>query len=65
MLFVDSQNTIHLGKNPTFYNRLKHIDVKYHSISDVLDAKLLELAKVHTNDNGYDLTTKTLTRGKF
>ncbi|KAI5389585.1 hypothetical protein KIW84_075031 [Lathyrus oleraceus] len=51
--------------DPTFHNRSKHIDVRYHWIHDVLDAKLLELAKVHTNDNGYDMMTKALPRGKF
>lgn len=30
VLFVDSQNLIHLGKNLSFYNRSKHIDVRYH-----------------------------------
>nr|KYP42640.1 Retrovirus-related Pol polyprotein from transposon TNT 1-94 [Cajanus cajan] len=29
-LFVDSQSVIHLGKNPTFHSRSKHIDVRYH-----------------------------------
>jgi hypothetical protein len=65
VLFVDSQSAIHLGKNPTFHNRSKHIDVRYHWIRDVLDAKLLELAKVHTDDNGSDMMTKALSRGKF
>ncbi|KAI5402703.1 hypothetical protein KIW84_050343 [Lathyrus oleraceus] len=43
----------------------KHIDVRYHWIHDVLDTKLLELAKVHTYDNGFDMMTKALPRGKF
>src|SRR3954462_9887990 len=58
VLFVDSQNTIHLGMNLTFHNRFKHIDVRYHWIHDVLDAKLFELAKFHTDDNGSILITK-------
>ncbi|KAI5393255.1 hypothetical protein KIW84_060393 [Lathyrus oleraceus] len=62
---VDAQITIHLGKNPTFHNRSKHIDVRYHCIRDVLDAKLLELAKVYTYDNGYDMMTKALPIWKF
>jgi len=64
-LFVDSQSAIHLGKNPTFHSRSKHIDVRYHWICDALDAKLLELEKVHTDDNGADMMTKALPRAKF
>nr|KYP59970.1 Retrovirus-related Pol polyprotein from transposon TNT 1-94 [Cajanus cajan] len=64
-LFVDSQSAIHLGKNPTFHSRSKHIDVRYHWIRDALDAKLLELAKIHTDDNGANMMTKALPRGKF
>ena len=65
LLFVDSQSAIHLGKNSTFHSRSKHIDVRYHWIRDALDAKLLELAKIYTNDNGVDMMTKALLRGKF
>uniref|UniRef100_A0A803M8G8 Retrovirus-related Pol polyprotein from transposon TNT 1-94 n=1 Tax=Chenopodium quinoa TaxID=63459 RepID=A0A803M8G8_CHEQI len=31
----------------------------------VLDAKFLELEKIHTDDNGSDMMTKALPRGKF
>ena len=64
MLYCDSQNAIHLSKNSTFHSRSKHIDVRYW-IRDVLDSKLLQLEKVHTDDNISDmLTTKTLSRDK-
>ena len=65
VLFCDSQSAIHLGKNPTFHDRSKHIDVRYHWIRDMLDSKLLELEKIHINDNGSDMMTKTLPKGKF
>ena len=65
LLFVDSQNAIYLGKNSTFHSRSKHIDIRYHWIRDALDAKLLELAKIHIDDNGADMMTKALPRGKF
>ncbi|RDX60466.1 hypothetical protein CR513_61391, partial [Mucuna pruriens] len=65
LLFCDSQSAIHLGKNSTFHSRSKHINVRYHWIRDALDAKLLELAKVHTDDNGTNMMTKALLRGKF
>jgi len=65
LLFCDSKNTIHLSKNLTFHSRSNHIDVRYHWIRNVLDARLLELAKVRTNDNGADMMTKVLPRWKF
>ena len=65
VLFSDSQSAIHLGKNPTFHGRSKHIDVQYHWIRDVLDSKLLEFEKIHTDENGSDMLTKILPRGKF
>ncbi|RDX84077.1 hypothetical protein CR513_34927, partial [Mucuna pruriens] len=45
--------------------RFKHIDVRYHWIRDALDVKRLELTKVHTDDNGADMMTKAVLRGKF
>jgi len=54
LLFCDSQSVIHLGKNLTFHSRSKHIDVRYHWICDALEARLLELAKVHTDNNCVD-----------
>ena len=65
LLFCDNQSAIHLGKNSTFHSRSKHIDVRYHWIRDALDVGLLELAKVHTDDNGADMMTKALPRSKF
>lgn len=64
-LYCDSQSAIHLAKNSTFHAKSKHIDVRYFWIRDVLDAKLLELEKIHTDDNGSDMMTKALPRGKF
>ena len=62
---MDSRSVIHLGKNSTFHSRSKHIDVRYHWIRDALDANLLELAKIHTDDTGADMMTKALPGGKF
>ena len=62
---MDSQSVIHLGKNKTFHSRSKNIDARYHWICNALDAKLLELDKVHTHNNGVDMMTKTLLRSKF
>ena len=42
-----------------------HIDVRYHWIRDVLDAELLELEKVHIDENGSYIMTKALPRWKI
>ena len=65
LLFCDSQSAIHLGKNSIFHSSSKHIDVRYHWIYDALEARLLELADVHTDDNCADMMTKTLLISKF
>ena len=64
-LFCDSQSAIHLAKNSTFHSRSKHIDVRYHWIRDVVESKQLQLEKIHTDENGSDMCTKSLPREKF
>ena len=65
VLFCDNQSAIHLAKNSSFHSKSKHIEVRYHWIRDVLDDKMLELEKIHTDDNGSDMMTKVLSRNKF
>ena len=64
-LHCDSQSAIMLAKNPVFHAKTKHIAVKYHFIQDVLEDKLMELVKVHTDDNPADLLTKGLASERF
>ena len=64
LLFCDSQSAIHFSKNPTFHSKSKHIDVRYNWIRAVLDSKMLELAKIHTDENGSDMMTKVLSKSK-
>ncbi|PKI57097.1 hypothetical protein CRG98_022491 [Punica granatum] len=65
VLHCDSQSVIHLCKNPTFHSRLKHIDIKFHWIIDVLKSKLVKLDKMHTDENVADMMTKPLAREKL
>ena len=59
-LHCDSQSAIMLAKNQVFHAKTKHIVVKYHFIRDVLEDKLMELVKVHTDDNPTNILTKGL-----
>ena len=63
-LHCDSQSAIHLSKNSSFHLRSKHIDARYHWVRDVLEKKLLELNKVHTEKNVSDMLTKVVTKDK-
>ena len=65
LLFCDNQSAIHLAKNSSFHSKSKHIEIRYHWIRDIMDEKLVELEKIHTDDNGSNMLTKVLPRNKF
>ena len=65
VIYCDNQSAIHLSKNSTFHARSKHIDVRYHWMRDALNDNLFEIEKIHTDNNGSDMLTKTLPREKL
>ena len=64
-LYCDSQSVIHLCKNSSFHSKSKHIGVRHLWIQDVLEGKQMHIEKIHTNDNGFDIMTKCLSREKL
>ncbi|GJT17503.1 ribonuclease H-like domain-containing protein [Tanacetum coccineum] len=46
------------GKNPVFHQRTKHIEIRHHFIRDANEKKLIQVLKIHTDDNVADLLTK-------
>ena len=65
MVYYDSHSAIYLSKNPSQHSKLKHIEIRYHWIRDTLEQKVLQLKKVHSDDNGSDMMTKALLKGIF
>ena len=65
VLYSDSQNEIHLVKNPFLHAKRKHIQTKYHFIQSLLEDKALRLEKIHGNENPIDMLTKTVTIDKL
>ena len=64
-LFGDNQGSIFLASNPVQEKRIKHIDLRYHFIRDVIKTKQVELFFVEGTQNTADLFTKNLGRIKF
>ncbi|GJZ72884.1 retrovirus-related pol polyprotein from transposon TNT 1-94 [Tanacetum coccineum] len=56
----DDQGAIHLSRNHVFHERTKHINVRYHFIRDVLEAKTVKVLKVGTEHNAADALTKVV-----
>nr|GFC59444.1 retrovirus-related Pol polyprotein from transposon TNT 1-94 [Tanacetum cinerariifolium] len=56
----DNQGAIHLSRNHVFHERTKHINVRYHFIREVLEAKTIDVLKVSTEHNAADALTKVL-----
>ncbi|GJX45439.1 putative ribonuclease H-like domain-containing protein [Tanacetum coccineum] len=57
-IFIDNQSTICIVKNPVFHQRTKHIEIRHHFIRDANEKKLIQVLKIHTDDNVADLLTK-------
>ncbi|GJQ95243.1 zinc finger, CCHC-type containing protein, partial [Tanacetum coccineum] len=56
----DNHGAIHLSRNHVFHERTKHINVRYHFIREVLEAKTVKVLKVGTEHNAADALTKVV-----
>ena len=65
MLFCDNQSTLHIGSNPIFHERTKHIKIDCHIVRDKVLAKVIKLNHVRTHCQLADLLTKALGRKQF
>jgi hypothetical protein len=61
----DNQGSIFLASNPVQEKRIKHIDIRYHYIREVIHAKKIELFFIEGSENPADLFTKNLGCIKF
>jgi len=61
----DSMNAIYLAKNQVCHATMKHIDVRFHFIWEILDRGDIELQKIYTKENPADMLTNVVLRVKF
>ncbi|GKC65852.1 hypothetical protein Tco_1098450, partial [Tanacetum coccineum] len=64
-IFIDNESTICIVKNPVFHSKTKHIKIRYHFIRDSNEKKLIQMIKIHTDQNVVDLLTKAFDVGRF
>ncbi|GJY70918.1 putative ribonuclease H-like domain-containing protein, partial [Tanacetum coccineum] len=57
-IFIDNESTICIVKNPGFYSKTKHIEIRHHFIRDSNEKKLIQMIKIHTDQNIADFLTK-------
>ncbi|GKE99056.1 hypothetical protein Tco_0022407, partial [Tanacetum coccineum] len=57
-IYIDNESTICIVKNPVYHSKTKHIAIRHHFIRDAYENKLIQVLKIHTNDNVADLLTK-------
>ncbi|GJY04390.1 putative ribonuclease H-like domain-containing protein [Tanacetum coccineum] len=57
-IYIDNEIIICIVKNLVFYSKTKHIEIRHHFIRDAYEKKLIQVLKIHTNDNVADLLTK-------
>ncbi|KAD4889451.1 hypothetical protein E3N88_21524 [Mikania micrantha] len=64
-LYCDNQSEIHLGKNPVFHGKTKHIQLRYHFIRGLISDGTLMLEKIRGSENPVDMLTKVVTLEKL
>ncbi|GJS09968.1 putative ribonuclease H-like domain-containing protein [Tanacetum coccineum] len=64
-IHIDNESTICIVKNPVFHSKTKHIQIRHHFIRDCYDQRLINVVKVHTDDNVADLLTKGFDLARF
>jgi hypothetical protein len=60
VILCDNQSCINMMENPVFHDKLKHIEIRYHYICDMVQRVAIKLQYVGTNE-----LTKPLSRVKF
>ena len=64
-IYCDNQSCVKLSENPMFHDKLKHIEIKYHYIRDMVQRGEMKLQYVAMDEQIADVLTKPLVKVKF
>ncbi|GJW33326.1 putative ribonuclease H-like domain-containing protein [Tanacetum coccineum] len=61
----NNESTICIVKNHVLHSKTKHIQIRHHFIRDCYEQRLINVVKVHSDDNVADLLTKGFDLARF
>ena len=64
-IYCDNQSCVKLSENPVFHNKLKHIEIKYQYIRDMVQKGVVKLQYVAIEEHIANVLTNPLARVKF
>jgi hypothetical protein len=65
LILCDNQRCIKMTENLIFHDKLKHIEISYHYIRDMVQRGALKLQYISTDEQVFDVLTKPLSLVKF
>ncbi|GKB85437.1 putative ribonuclease H-like domain-containing protein [Tanacetum coccineum] len=64
-IHIDNESTVCIVKNPVFHSKTKHIKIRHHFIRDSNEKKLIQMTKIHIDQNVADLLIKAFDVSRF
>nr|GEU40273.1 putative ribonuclease H-like domain-containing protein [Tanacetum cinerariifolium] len=64
-IYIDNESTICIIKNPVFHSKTKHIKIRHHFIRDAYENKLIQVLKIHSDENVSDILIKAFDVSMF
>ena len=65
VIYCNNQSGIRLSENLVFYDRSKHIDIKYHFIRDMVQRRPIRLQHIKINTQVANILMKPFRKVKF
>lgn len=64
-VLCDNQSAIAIAKNPVHHDRMKHVEIDRHFISEKIETKMINLRYLPSQQEAADILTKALHRTNF
>lgn len=65
IVYYDNTSAINISKNPVLHSRTIHIDIKYHFIYQLVEAKIMELRYISTENQIVNIFANSLDAKRF